>query len=50
MKTILCLGDSDAWGYVPESAERYAYEDRWTSILQKGIGEYLAKEIPKLEF
>jgi lysophospholipase L1-like esterase len=38
MKTILCLGDSNTWGYVPETAERYAYEDRWTSILQKGLG------------
>jgi lysophospholipase L1-like esterase len=39
MKTILCFGDSNTWGYIPETAGRYAWEDRWTSILQKGLGD-----------
>jgi len=35
MKTILCYGDSNTWGYNPVSHERHDYENRWTSVLQK---------------
>lgn len=38
MKSILAFGDSLTWGYDPLSLGRHAYEDRWTSVLQKGLG------------
>lgn len=45
MKTILCYGDSNTWGYVPGSfneknyyMERYSCHQRWPSILQKILG------------
>ncbi len=38
MKNIVCFGDSNTWGYSPESGERYPYETRWTSVLQKELG------------
>ncbi len=34
MKTILCFGDSNTWGYIPELGGRYAPELRWTSLLE----------------
>jgi len=39
MKTILCYGDSNTWGYNPLTKERYSREERWTGILQKELGE-----------
>ena len=39
MKNILCFGDSNTWGYNGESGERFQYEDRWTSIAQKELGD-----------
>ena len=38
MKTVLCYGDSLTWGVDAENQARHAYEDRWTSVLQKGLG------------
>jgi lysophospholipase L1-like esterase len=38
MKTVLCYGDSLTWGVDAENQSRHAYEDRWTSVLQKGLG------------
>lgn len=38
MKSVLCYGDSLTWGYDPVNPGRHAYEDRWTSVLQKGLG------------
>ncbi|MBO6719635.1 MAG: SGNH/GDSL hydrolase family protein [Rhizobiaceae bacterium] len=38
MKTVLCYGDSLTWGSNAETGLRHAYEDRWTSVLQKGLG------------
>jgi len=39
MKTILCFGDSNTWGYIPITGERYAFSHRWTSVLEKNLGE-----------
>ena len=39
MKTILCYGDSNTWGYDPVSADRHPYERRWTTVLQRVLGE-----------
>lgn len=38
MKTVLCFGDSNTWGYNPVTGERYSYEQRWSGILQKEVG------------
>ena len=38
MKTVLAYGDSLTWGYDPVNLGRHDYADRWTSVLQKGLG------------
>ncbi|SMC68395.1 SGNH/GDSL hydrolase family protein [Rhizobium sp. RU36D] len=38
MKSVLAFGDSLTWGYDPVNLGRHAYEDRWTSVLQKALG------------
>ncbi|MEW5976999.1 MAG: SGNH/GDSL hydrolase family protein [Acidobacteriota bacterium] len=38
MKTILCYGDSNTWGYAPVSKERYAPEVRWPGVLKRSLG------------
>lgn len=43
MKNILCFGDSLTWGWVPMPetvpTRRYAYEDRWTGVMDKQLGK-----------
>jgi len=39
MKTILCYGDSNTWGYNPDGSGRYPKHIRWPSVLQKELGE-----------
>ncbi|MBN2510399.1 MAG: SGNH/GDSL hydrolase family protein [Spirochaetales bacterium] len=42
MKTILCFGDSNTWGYDPVGNSRHEYENRWPTVLQEQLGkEYL---------
>jgi lysophospholipase L1-like esterase len=38
MKTILCYGDSNTWGYDASSAGRYPLEARWTTALARELG------------
>lgn len=39
MKTILCFGDSNTWGYVPGSqGERMPYGSRMADVLQERLG------------
>lgn len=33
MKTILCFGDSNTWGYNPSNGQRYDKAIRWPSVL-----------------
>ena len=37
MKQLLCFGDSNTWGLIPKSTERYSWGVRWTSILQEKL-------------
>jgi len=37
MKTILCFGDSNTWGYSPSLARRYNESERWTMLLQSQL-------------
>ena len=45
MKTIVCFGDSNTWGYHPGSGQRIPYHMRWTGMLQGLLGDdYLVCE------
>lgn len=43
-KTILCYGDSNTWGYVPQAfnntfkLKRYSENERWPKVLQEMLG------------
>lgn len=37
-KRILCYGDSNTWGYDPETGDRYAPDVRWPGALQRELG------------
>ena len=37
-KTVLCYGDSNTYGYIPETGMRYERDVRWTGRLQKLLG------------
>lgn len=39
MKTILCYGDSNTWGFNGETGGRFSWEARWTGVLQRELGE-----------
>ncbi|MDD4371518.1 MAG: SGNH/GDSL hydrolase family protein [Anaerostipes sp.] len=39
MKTIVCFGDSNTYGYNPHTGFRYDYEVRWPGVLQKMVKE-----------
>jgi len=39
IKRILCFGDSNTWGYIPNSGHnRYGASIRWTGVLQNLLG------------
>jgi|LSQX01.1.fsa_nt_gb lysophospholipase L1-like esterase len=38
MKYILCYGDSNTWGCIPEHKGRYDFDKRWTGVMQKELG------------
>ena len=38
MKHLLCFGDSNTWGYVPASGDRFPLRDRWPGVLQARLG------------
>ena len=52
MKTIVCYGDSNTWGFIPNvdapqdwSVNRFAPDVRWTGVLQRELGgEYRVEE------
>lgn len=35
---ILCYGDSNTWGHIPITKERYSADVRWTGLLQSKLG------------
>lgn len=39
MKTILCFGDSNTWGYDPVSGERFPRDIRWPGVLRRQLGD-----------
>jgi lysophospholipase L1-like esterase len=38
MKTILCYGDSNTWGFTPLLQQRYSPDIRWTGVLRAELG------------
>jgi lysophospholipase L1-like esterase len=45
MKTIVCYGDSNTWGYDPATQGRFDRDVRWTGVLQQSLGDgYLVVE------
>jgi lysophospholipase L1-like esterase len=45
MKTVLCYGDSNTWGYDPATRTRYPPHVRWTGVLATRLGsEYRVVE------
>jgi lysophospholipase L1-like esterase len=45
MKTVLCYGDSNTWGYDPATRARYPAPVRWTGVLAARLGaEYRVVE------
>ena len=39
MKTVLCFGDSNTWGYSPLDGSRHPHDVRWTGVLQRSLGD-----------
>jgi lysophospholipase L1-like esterase len=45
VKTIVCYGDSNTWGYDPATRLRFPPDVRWTGVLQRELGtEYRVVE------
>jgi len=45
VKTILCYGDSNTWGYDPATQTRFPSDTRWPGVLRSELGEgYLVIE------
>lgn len=38
MKNVLCMGDSNTWGFTPGTYKRYDEHTRWTGVLQDELG------------
>lgn len=46
MKTILCYGDSNTWGWNPHDKSRYSVDERWPGVMRQELGEgyYIIEE------
>lgn len=40
MRQILCYGDSNTWGLIPGTIDRYEWNIRWTGLLQEKLKEH----------
>lgn len=38
MKNLLCYGDSNTYGIIPGTCDRFSKEKRWTGLLEKKLG------------
>jgi lysophospholipase L1-like esterase len=39
MRTVLCYGDSNTWGYEPATGKRFPEDVRWPGVLARQLGE-----------
>jgi lysophospholipase L1-like esterase len=46
MKTILCYGDSNTWGFDPKTGERYDHKTRWPCVLRNLLNAAANPEDP----
>lgn len=49
MKTVLCYGDSNTWGWNPTNEGRYARDERWPGVLRREMGrgyDIIAEGLP----
>ena len=46
MKTILCYGDSNTWGYDPRTAGRYDHKTRWPMAMARLLNKDTPPEDP----
>jgi lysophospholipase L1-like esterase len=37
-KTVLCYGDSNTWGFRPDTKERFDEDTRWPGVLRNELG------------
>ena len=44
MRTILCYGDSNTWGYDPRGGERFDRKSRWPMVLQELLNKEAGEE------
>mgnify|MGYP001103855940 CR=1 FL=1 len=46
MRTVLCYGDSNTWGWNPDDKSRYKMEERWPGVLRMELGSsyYIIEE------
>lgn len=49
MKQILCFGDSNTWGLIPKTNQRYPWGVRWTSILDNELNRHFNNEYRVIE-
>ena len=49
MKQILCFGDSNTWGLIPKTKQRYPCGVRWTSILDNELNRHFNNEYRVIE-
>jgi lysophospholipase L1-like esterase len=39
VRTVLCFGDSNTWGYDPASGDRFPPDVRWTGVMARSLGD-----------
>jgi lysophospholipase L1-like esterase len=39
IKTILCYGDSNTWGWNPARRDRFGRDERWPGVLRQSLGD-----------
>jgi len=37
---IVCYGDSNTWGYMPDGTGRFDWQTRWPGVLQRTLGDH----------
>jgi lysophospholipase L1-like esterase len=47
MKTILCYGDSNTWGFNPRTQRRYDHKTRWPMVLARLLNEGAPPDDPR---
>lgn len=39
MRSIMCYGDSNTWGYNPATGSRFSRDGRWTGVLRQELSD-----------